>query len=345
LRIHLWGAKNAKPEWLGRAQSLADRQKVPVKFFVANEEYGTWVNVPGLGTYSHTSDIIAPAGSDCGASLANAGVASWPEFRERRLAPLVKVGGQLIWQFGENEELVRMYLDDSVARGGYAAISTFHFGNPDFTNSEPFLHRWRGKIPHVALQDAHGSEPWWFADMTTGFRTVFLATEPTWEGWLNALRQNWVVAIRHDAASSFKTWMHSGSREVLDFVRARERDWRWWDNPDIARPLVALAVLRPGDPFEAGCPDNGVALRLRCWWECTNQGVPKKPLVELIKVSLDGEQLEAKSVDKKTERGAIADQYYLVQLPQGSPGNHTVSVTVRKLESGEEVRRTFEVAA
>jgi hypothetical protein len=43
LHIHLWGAKNAKPEWLARAQTLADREKVPVKFFVSNEEYGTWV--------------------------------------------------------------------------------------------------------------------------------------------------------------------------------------------------------------------------------------------------------------------------------------------------------------
>src|SRR4029079_13181950 len=54
LRIHLWGAKNAKPGWVARAQALADRQKVAVKFFAANEEYGTWVRVPGLGTYSHT---------------------------------------------------------------------------------------------------------------------------------------------------------------------------------------------------------------------------------------------------------------------------------------------------
>ena len=116
-------------------------------FFVANEEYGTWVDVPGLGTYSHTSDIIAPAGGRTGATLSNRGVVSWPEFRERRLAPLERGGGRLIWQFGENEELARMYLDDSVVRGGYAAISTFHFGNPDFTRSEPFLHRWRGRIP------------------------------------------------------------------------------------------------------------------------------------------------------------------------------------------------------
>jgi len=345
LRIHLWGAKNAKPEWLARAQLLADSQKVSVKFFVANEEYGSWVNVPGFGTYSHTSDIIAPAGGESGASLANKGVVSWPEFRERRLAPLVKAGGRLIWQFGENEELVRMFLDDSITRGGFAAISTFHFGNPDFTNSEPFLHRWRGQIPFVALQDAHGNEPWWWSDNLSGFRTVFLAQEPTWEVWLNALKQNWVVAIRHDAACGLKTWMHSGSRDVLDFVRACEREWRWWDNPEIARPLVTLAVLRPSDAFEAGCPDTGIALRLRCWWECTVQGVPKKPLVELMQVSLDGQRVEASVVEKKNERGGVADYYHLVQLPELSPGNHAISVTVRKLETREEFHKTFEVMA
>jgi hypothetical protein len=345
LRIHLWGAKNAKPEWLARAQSFADRRRIPVKFFVANEEYGTWVHVPGLGTYSHTSDVIAPAGTAFGASLANQAVVSWPEFRKQRLAPLVKAGGRLIWQFGENEELVRMYLDDSLARGGYAAISTFHFGNPDFTNTEPFLHRWRGQIPWVALQDAHGNEPWWWSDNLAGFRTVFLATEPTWEGWLHALKQNWVVAIRHDAASSFKTWMHGGAREVLDFVRARERDWRWWDDPEITRPLVTPAILRPGDRFETGCPNEGVALRLRCWWECTAQGLPRKKLVELVHVSLDDARLETKAVETKTERGALADHYHVAHLPQLSPGKHRVAVTVRKLETGEEVSKTFELTA
>src|SRR5262249_24700552 len=152
----------------------ADRDRVPVRFFVANEEYGTWVDVPGVGTYSHTSDVIAPAGSDFGPSLAGRGVVSWPEYREQRLGPLQEAAGRLVWQFGENEELVRIFLDDSLDRGGYAAISTFHFGNPDFTNTEPFLCRYRGRIPFVALQDAHGEEPWWFADMTTGFRTLFL---------------------------------------------------------------------------------------------------------------------------------------------------------------------------
>lgn len=346
LRIHLWGAKNAKPEWIARAQAIADEQKAPVKFFIANEEYGTWVNVPGLGTYSHTSDLIAPAGSDFGASLANRGVVSWPEVRERRLAPLQRAGGRLIWQFGENEELVRLYLDDSLERGGYAAISTFHFGNPDFTNSEPFLKRYRGQLPFVALQDAHGDEPWWFADMTTGFRTVFLAAEPTWEGWLQALERNWVVAIRHDAVSGFKTWMHGGAPEVVEFVRRHAAAWQWWDNPGIQRPLVSLVALTPADEFEAARPDEGVTLRVRCAFENTAQGRPKTPISELVKLTVDAAEVSPRLVAPRQPRtAAYADHYHEFHLPKPSPGKHTATAVVRTLQSNLTSSRTVVFSA
>ena len=346
LRIHLWGAKNAKPAWLARAQGLADQQKVTVRFFVANEEYGTWGNVPGLGTYSHTSDIIAPAGANIGPSLANQGVVSWEQFREQRLKPLQQADGRLIWQFGENEELVRMFLDDSVERGGYAAISTYHFGNPDFTNSEPFLHRWRGRIPFVALQDAHGPEPWWFADMTTGFRTVFLATEPTWEGWLNSLKNNWVVAVRHDQWSAGKTWMHGGSNEVLELVRARERYWRWWDNREIQRPLVSIVAVWPEDEFEVARPDTGVTVRVRCAWENTPQGLLRQPITEFVKLSLDGREVMPTLVSKRRPNGPLLnDNYHQLQLPELKPGNHTATVVVRVIATGEERSRTIDFPA
>ncbi len=157
----------------------------------------------------------------------------------------------------------RIFLDDSLQRGGFAAISTFHFGNPDFANSEAFLHQYREQIPFVALQDAHGAEPWWFADMTTGFRTLFLARTPTWDGWLEALEKNWVVAVRHDAVSRFETWMHGGSKQVVDFIQQRAASWQWWDNPQVQRPLVSLVALTPADEFEAARPDSGVVLRVR----------------------------------------------------------------------------------
>jgi hypothetical protein len=341
LRIHLWGAKNAKPEWLARVRALADAQKVPVQFFTSDEEYGTWVNIPGFGTYSHTSDIVAPSGADIGPSLANQGAVTWPQFRERRLAPLEKGRGRLFWQFGENEELVRLFLDDSVARGGYAAISTFHFGNPDFTNSEPFLQRWRGQLPYVALQDSHGNEPWWFSDQTTGFRTVFLATEPTWDAWLDALKNHHVAAIRHDTASGGRTWMHASSRAVLDFLRAREREWRWWDNPEIARPLVSLVALKPTDEFETARPNGGVMLRVRCAWENTPQGIAKTPITEFVKLTVDDKEVAAVLVQKKQGPG-FADHYHQFHLADPAAGKHTASVTVRHIATGAESSRTIE---
>jgi prenyltransferase beta subunit len=341
LRIHLWGAKNARPGWVAAAQARADAAKVPVRFFAANEEYGTWVAVPGLGTYSHTSDIIAPAGADTGPPLAGAGVVSWPEFRRRRLDPLQKAGGRLVWQFGENEELTRVYLDDSIKRGGYAAISTFHFGNPDFTNSSPFLMQYRGRVPFVALQDAHGAEPWWFADMTTGFRTLFLAPEPTWDHWLTALRNNWVAAVRRDAASRGKLWLHAGRDDVAEFVRRYETAWRWWDNPAVQRPLVSVVAVTPADRFEAARPDAGVTIRVRCAWENTGQGMPKKPLAELVRLTVDGVAAEPKLATKKRPRGAgLADHYHHVHLPTPAAGEHTATATVRELATGRESSRT-----
>lgn len=343
LRIHLWGAKNASPAWLARTQGIADQRRVPVTFFVANEEYGTWVDVPGQGTYSHTSDIVAPASANIGPSLANQGVVSWPQFRERRLDPLQKGNGRLFWQFGENEELTRIFLDDSIQRGGFAAISTFHFGNPDFANSEAFLNQYRGLIPFIALQDAHGKEPWWFADMTASFRTLFLARTPTWDGWLEALRNNWVVAVRHDAMSDFDTWMHSGSREVVDFIQQHQSAWRWWDNPAIQRPLVSLIALTPADEFEVARPETGVVLRVRCAWENTTQGMPKEPMTELVELFVDSTQVTPTLVTRKRPNGTgLVDHYHEFHLHKSRPGMHTAKAVVRRIGTNEETSQTIE---
>lgn len=335
LKIHLWGAKNAAPGWIEAAQACADRQGVPVRFFVANEEYGTFVEVPGMGTYSHTSDLFAPAGVDIGMPMEKNRPVSWEEYREKRLAALEKGGGKLFWQFGENEELTRLFLDDSLERGGFAAISTFHFGNPDFTISEPFLYRYRQAMPFVALQDAHGGESWWWSERLAGFRTMFLAKDPTWEGWMEALKNNWVVAVRHDANSGMRTWMHGGAPGVQEFVKEREAEWKWWEGERVVRPTVAMVVIRPEDRFEPGRPEKGVAVRIRCQWEATTQGVPKKQLVELAEVSVDGRKMMPAMVQKKNAQGGMTDHYYLLGMPEVAEGKHVVEATVRGIGSGK----------
>lgn len=341
LHIDLWGAKNAPPGWIARAQSIANERKVPVTFFVANEEYGTFVGVPGLGTYSHTSDTIAPTHADFGASLAGDQVVSWEQYRQKRLAPLQKADGRLIWQFGENEELTRLYLDDSLQRGGYAAISTFHFGNPNFTNSEPFLMHYWQQIPYIALQDAHGEESWWWLDQLEGFRTLFLAREPTWQGWLTALKNNWVVAVRHDRVSGGRTWMHGGPPEVLEFIRRREPQWRWWDNRAFQSPVVSLVIVRPEDKWEVARPERGVTIRVRCRWDCTTQGLPKTPRVELTSLAVDGVEVTPVLTAPKAKTGAYQDYYQSYHIAEPAPGKHTATAAVRTLATQAQSSQTI----
>lgn len=340
LRIHLWGAKSAGPGWIETAQRLADEAAVPTRFFAANEEYGTWLTVPGMGVYSHTSDVVFPAGAEVGSSRANRPASDWAQFRASRLEPLRRGDGRLLWQFGENEELVHLLLADSAHRGaGYSAISTYHFGNPDFTRSEPFLHLYRGQIPFVALQDAHGDEPWWFADMTEGFRTLFFGLEPTWEAWLEALERNWVVAVRRDSMSGHKIWTHAASDAHAAFALRHQADWRWWDNPHIQRPMISLVAVRPADRFEAARPAGGITLRVRCAWENTAQGRPKNPLAEMTRLVVDDRPVIPRLVAPRLPAGGFADHYHEYPLPDLGPGNHTAVAHARVLATGQAMQR------
>jgi len=336
LRIHLWGAKNASAEWIVRAQARADREQVPVTFFRANEEYGTWVTVPGLGTYSHTSDIMFPADQDPGPSLADQGVVTWETFRRQRLEPLQEATGRLFWQFGENEEFVRALLDDSLTRGGFAAISTFHFGNPDFLNSESFMLRYRGQIPFIALQDAHGPEPWWWSDSMAGYRTLFLARSPTWAGWLDALDHNRVAAVRHDPVSRHETWTYAANDTVQAALFAQSDRWQWWGESNHPRPLFSLVVLTPEDHDEIGRPENGVALRLRLAHSNNSRGKPREPLAELVSLALDDQTLSTRQVTlRDPSTGDLNDVYYLSSIEDITGDRPKITVVVRDLNSGE----------
>jgi hypothetical protein len=343
LRIHLWGAKNADPAWVARAREIARQRGVPVTFFVANEEYGTYFSVPGLGNYSHMADLMAPAGVDIGPSLAGKEI-DWPAFRKGRIAPLERAGGRMLWQICDNEELSRILLDDTVARGGYAAISTFHFGCWNMAYTLPFVFRYRHVIPLVALQDAHGIEPWWWADQLAGFRTVFLASEPTFAAWLDALRQQRVVAVRHDAVTQFRTRMLGGGSCVQDFLRTREAEWKWWgDRPeDIQRPGLSLSAVTPEDRFEAARPEKGVAVCVRTWWQCGNLANLKQPVVELQELRIDGQAVAPMLVEKKNDKKQVVDRYHRFDIAAPAPGKHTVTATGRRVDSPERCTEALE---
>jgi hypothetical protein len=331
--IHLWTAKNAEPGWVEAANRVVADRKAQVQFHDAGEDYGTYFRVPGLGTYSHLTDWVAPAGQDFGPMMPKKAYAySHDEVRDARFVPLKRAGGRLIWQFLENEELTRVLLDESAKTRDYAGISTFHFGNENFLHSQTYLHRWVGRIPFVALQDSHSAEAWWWGDMLAGFTTLYIATKPGWQGWLDALEKNHVISVRHDAVTGWKTHWGGGTPEVREFVRKHERQWRWWgdDNQQCRRPVAALTPLTAGARFEEGAPATGSAVRLRLWHDNNGQAVPGAARSELVSFTVDGREVRPEVTT--VQKGRYRDRYQLVSVPD--PGAHVAIATIRVLATG-----------
>lgn len=339
--VHIWAAKNTADGWLEAAQEAADRRQIRVRFERGSEEYGTFVRIPGIGTYSHLVDLCAPAKADIGVPMPAKVPHQWPKFRDQRIPALRQPGGRLLWQFNENEELTRMLLDEAVEKGTYAALCTFHFGNENFLHSQPFLHRFYGRLPFVALQDAHHAESWWGQEQVVGFRTLFVAKEPTWDGWLTALDRDWVMGVRRDEVTSGVLRHAGGLPEVRAFVNRRSADWQWWseESPWTRRPLASLVTLHPRQLFEAGTPDSGVALRIRLAARHTPQGQPREPLAELIGLSIDGRPVQTELVETKGAQGAVIDRYCICKLALPA-GLHTALARVRDLRTNAE--RTIE---
>ncbi len=337
LGIHLWTAKNSPDGWVREARRIAREERATVEFHIADEEYGTYVAIPGLGCYSHLVDTLAPFDADTGRQLPKKGFPyQWETFRDGRLAQLRRGGGRLVWQFNENEELTRALLDEAAEKGTYAAIAAFHFGNENFLHSQPFLHRWEGRLPFVGLQDAHGKESWWWSKYLSAFRTLYVAREAGWQGWLDALAAGRVMSIRNDAVTGWKTHYAGGSPELREFVNKHAAEWRWWgeDGRNSRLPLGSLTLLRPGMPFEEGAPRDGFVLRLRLAADTTNQGVPKEDLAQLLSLRVDGTVVNATLHESKTDR------HYLAVLGgnAAASGAHRAEAEVKEIATGRSER-------
>ena len=147
-----------------------------------------------------------------------------------------------------------------------------------------------------------------------------------------------MCAVRHDVLTDYKTRIYGGAPGVQEFVREREAQWKWWGaKPDqMIRPWMAVAVITPADTLETPVPERGVNVRVRLWYLATKNGVPTQPVVELVRVSVDGSPVESKRVDKPGGQRGQGDHYHLVELPDLKPGLHTVAAIGRHLESKQE---------
>ncbi len=327
LHIQLWGVKYPITGWVAAAQKIADEKKVPVTFFIANEPHDNELVIPGMGSFNHVLDYIAPAKD----SVHFSNSSTFDELKNSTLKQLKNANGGLILQVSNNEPLARMLIDESINNFGYLAISTVHFGQ-NFMFWLPYLAEYRYRLPLVTLQDAHGIESWWWADELTNHRTVFIAKEPTYEALITALKNNWITGVRHDSISNFKTRMFGGTEAARKFLTAKEANWKWWSTPNkLIRPQVAVTVITKDDVFEAGKPENGVNVRVRCRWNSVRQAL-KSPAIKLDKLVIDGQIVQTEEVITRSRGGAV-DAYYLYKWGNPTKGTHQIEATVKDVNT------------
>lgn len=330
LHINLWGCKNSTPAWRATAQKIANERKVPVIFFQADEAYGKTVTVQGQGTFSHIMDYIAPASANKKLDLDGT---SWQSYQRSFINPLIKDNGALILQITNNEPLGRMILDESLQKGGFAAVSTIHFGQ-NFSFWLPWLHEYRYQFPFIALQDAHGTQSWWWQNELSAYRTLFLGKTGSYEDMMVALKNNWIVAVRHDSISDYKTRILGGAEGVQSYVRSQQNKWKWWKEgaSEINQPWAAVTVVSYRDSFEVARPANGVNVRIRCWWNSIRQAL-KEPFIALENLKLDNKEVKPEYIEIKDNRGAVTDAYYLYPINNPSAGKHVIEAIFRNLRN------------
>lgn len=338
LKIQLWGVKYPAKGWVAAAQKIADAKKVPVTFFIANEPHDNELIIPGMGSFNHVLDYIAPAKD----SVHFSNRSTFDELKKTTLKQLKDANGGLMLQVSNNEPLARILLDESINNFGYLAISTVHFGQ-NFLFWLPYLAEYRYRLPLVTLQDAHGIESWWWADELTNHRNVFIAKEPTYEALITALKNNWITGVRHDSLTTFKTRMFGGTKAAREFITAKEADWKWWSAPNrLIRPQAAITFITKDDVFEVGKPESGISIRVRCRWNSVRQTL-KSPAVLLEKMVVDGQTVKAEELIIKGRRGDVSDACYI--YPWGNPakGTHQIEVTVKELKTNttQTYKQTF----
>jgi len=330
LNIDMWGVKYPVDGWITEAQRIADENKIPVTFFMSNEPHDNLVTVPGMGSFNHVLDYIAPGNTD----IQFAEDATYEVLKNTTLKQLKEVNGGLMLQVSNNEPLARILIDESLNSGlGYLALCTVHFGQ-NFMFWLPYLAQYQYRLPLVTLQDAHGTESWWWMPELIQHRTLFVAKEPSYNEMITALKNNWVVGVRHDSVSGYKTRMLGGTNAAREFIVSKQNTWQWWEEGSRKMDYMwgTITVVGPDDPFEVAKPEKGVNIRVRCWWASVRQAL-KTPLVSLEQLVVDNQVIDPELIKQGGRRGS--DGYYLYSIPDPAPESHVIKAKLKNLKTNQ----------
>ena len=127
--------------------------------------------------------------------------------------------------------------------------------------------------------------------------------------------------------------MLGGTTDARQFIQKEEKNWKWGKtaNSDENRPWAAITVLKPTDSLEVSHPEKGVNIRIRPWLNGVRQTI-NDPQVSLTQLKLDQTVVNPETINKKDNRGALSDTFYLYALPNITEGKHIVQATFKSLK-------------
>jgi len=165
-------------------------------------------------------------------------------------------------------------------------------------------------------------------------RTLFVAKEPSYNEMITALKNNWVVGVRHDSVSGYKTRMLGGTNAAREFIVSKQNTWQWWEEGSRKMDYMwgTITVVGPDDPFEVAKPEKGVNIRVRCWWASVRQAL-KTPLVSLEQLVVDNQVIDPELIKQGGRRGS--DGYYLYSIPDPAPESHVIKAKLKNLKTNQ----------
>ncbi|MEO6915148.1 MAG: hypothetical protein ABI151_05360, partial [Chitinophagaceae bacterium] len=165
----------------------------------------------------------------------------------------------------------------------------------------------------------------------------------SYEELMSALKNNQVVAVRHDSISDFKTRILGGAPGVQSFILGKQKNWKWWQDgkAEIHQPWAAITVVDSKQPYEVATPKEGVNVRIRCWWKSTRQALTE-PVVILESLTINQIAVKPEYVELKDNKGMVSDSYYLYAIPKTINKKYVIEATLKNLVN-QQIRKSVKV--
>jgi len=319
--IDLLGLKTSDISYVGDCLRYVKEHKIKIDVVISEEQYGVTISMPSFGTYSHVANIIGRS------TLIFQRGSDWDGFRED-VGRLHQQGGIIHLQTAFSREFSVAVLDDSILDGeGYDAVS-FDY------SKYPWTERYWQKVAILFSADAH-EDLWQTRSKYDRERALFISSNGSWSGFLDALRHGRVVTVSlKDKYLGLVDIVGPG--DAVEFAKSHIDEWAWWRNAS-TYPKFFPFVITADNPEDAAyrSPQDSHALPLGGGLVRVYNSTP------IVSIWLDGRELPVYSIPGD----GFWSPYLLCEVSRLESGSHELVLWYREGLELREFTKRFYVAS